>query len=769
MNLAAGQHLGRYEIVALLGAGGMGQVYKARDLQLRRDVAIKVLNSDAATRSLLSDALRREAMAAAAVSHPHICTLYDLGQDGASPFIVMEYLEGETLASRVAKGPMPVADVVTIGIDICEALAAAHRSGLIHRDLKPSNVMLTGTGAKLLDFGLARIRGTALLQRHGEAATASEATVADMLMGTLQYMAPEQIDYAAVDYRADIFALGAVLYEMLTRRRAFEGSSRSSTIAAILQREPPSIKAVRPDVPQMLAALIKTCLAKRPEDRWQSAADIAVTLRAVHAAHGRKREASPADRQAARTVRSLAVLPLENGTGDPTQQYLADGMTDALTTSMATIGRLKVISRSSAMEYRDSSKSLDQIAGELGVQGLIRGSVALSASTVTVAVRLLRANSPDVVWSEVYERPLTSLFRVQGEIAETIAAEIHLKLTASERRRFRAHRPTLPEVSEALLRGRYYWNRETSEALKRSFQHLTVAVQRDPDYAPGHAAMADWYLSAGNYGLLPVPEAIAKARTSALRALELDSDLAQAYACLGRIAMHEWDLQRARAEFETALRLSPNLVEPVVWSARALGYLSLHNEAIARAELAKRLDPVSPRTYLAASAVYYIAGYPDRAVEESRKAHEFEPRLPLAFYYIGVSQLRLGRANDAVASLEDAVLHSERHPAPLAGLAAALAGCGRTAEAWRILDEMKERATRAEVSPYYFAEVYLALGDTPKALEYLQRSYDLRIPDMIGIGVDPLFYPLHGDPQFQELLARLALAPRDTAVKAQQR
>jgi adenylate cyclase len=310
------------------------------------------------------------------------------------------------------------------------------------------------------------------------------------------------------------------------------------------------------------------------------------------------------------------------------------------------------------------------------------------------------------------------------------------------------------------VRGRYYWNRETPEALKRSFQYLSVAVQRDPDYPAGQAALADWYLSAGNNGLVTVPEAIAKARASALRALELDRDLAPAYACLGRIAMHEWDLQRAQAEFETAHRLSPNLVEPVIWSARALGYLSLHEEAIARVEFAKQLDPVSPRTYLAAAAVYYIAGRCDQALEESRKALEFEPRIPLAFYYIGVSQLRLGHLNDSVASLQTAVMLADRHPAPLAGLAAALASAGSTHEAANILDEMRDRATRAEVSPYYFAELYLALGDVTKSLEYLRRSYDLRIPDMIGIGVDPLFYSLHSHPEFQEILRRLAVAPR---------
>jgi serine/threonine-protein kinase len=287
-----------------------------------------------------------------------------------------------------------------------------------------------------------------------------------------------------------------------------------------------------------------------------------------------------------------------------------------------------------------------------------------------------------------------------------------------------------------------------------------VAVQRDPDYAAAHAALADWYLSAGNHALVPVSEGVAKAKSAALRALELDAGLAEAYACLGRIAMHECDTQRARAEFETALRLNPNLVEPIIWSARLFSNLSLHREAVERIERAKQLDPVSPRPYLSASAVYYVARDFERALEESRRALEFEPQLPPAFYYAGMSQLSLGRFNDAIASLETSVRLGQGHAAAVAGTAVALVRAGRSDDARRVLEEMKERATRAEISPYYFAEVYLAFGDAEKALSYLRRSYELRIPDMIGIAVDPLFDALHDHPAFQHLVRDLAVTPR---------
>ena len=760
MTLAPGARLGPYEIVRLVGTGGMGHVYQARDLRLQRDVAIKVLRRENPAQWDFHTRLASEARAAAAVTHPHICTLYDIREEADASFLVMEYLQGETLAARLTRGPLEVTDAVELGAQIAEALAAAHLRNLIHCDLKPSNVMLTDSGAKLLDFGLAKIRAGALLHEAPHALTATDLGITSMLMGTLQYMSPEQIEGRVIDHRVDIFALGAVLHEMITGRPAFAGKSRADIIAVILKGNPPSVRASRAHVPPMLSSLVRTCLAKEPLHRWQSAADLATSLRTMTTA--RRRSEGTARERASGAMRSLVVLPLNNRTGDPNQQYLADGMTECLISSMSVIGQLKIISRSSAMKYRDTAKPLDQIARELGVDGIVRGSVRRSETGVGVSVALLEPVKTDPVWSEDYDRPLTDLFRVQGEIAETIAAEIYLKLTATERRRFRSHRATSPEINEAYLLGRYYWNRETPEALERSFQYLSVAVQRDPDYAAAHAALADWYLSAGNNGLVLNQESLVKAKSSALRALELDSGLAESYACLGRIAMHECDIQRARAEFETSLRLNPNLVEPVIWSARALSYLALFEEATIRVERAKQLDPVSPRPYLSASAVGYVSRDYARAIEESRRALEFEPRLPVAFYFIGMAQLHMRRFDEAIETLNTAAQVGHRHAAALAGLAVAFARVGRLEDAGTVIEEMKDRATRAEMSPYFFAEVYLALGDAEKAMAYLHRSYQLRIPDMAGIAVDPLFDALRDRPEFKRLVHDLAVTPRQS-------
>jgi serine/threonine-protein kinase len=760
MPISPGSKLGPYEVISLVGSGGMGQVYKAYDQRLAREIALKILSSEGQERARFQQRLEREARAAAAVTHPHICTLHDIGEADGVSFLVMEYLEGETLATRIARGQLPIDEAIEIATQIAEALAAAHNRNLVHLDLKPANVMLTANGAKLLDFGLAKLRAGVRLHQLDHAPTRTGRTELELLAGTLQYMAPEQLLAHPVDHRTDIFAFGAVAHEMLTGRRAFEGETRSEIIAAILDGAPASARTIRSDTPVLLDRLVKRCLARAPERRWQSAADLAATLRAIIGRSSRRRAKLSTARERVgepQAIRSLVVLPFEASSPASSQHYLADGMTDSLVDSISVIGRLKVISRTSSMRFRGTHKSPSEIARELGVEGLVRGVVSSSGDAVRVRVELLRPGVAAPLWSATYDRPLTDLFRVQSEIAETIAAEIHLRLSPSERRRLRSRRQTDPETNEAYLRGRYYWNKETPEALQRSFEYLSAAVQRDPDHAPSQSALANWYLSAGNNGLVPASEGIIRAKIAAARALELDGELAEAYACLGRIAMHELDLQRARAEFENAFRFNPNLVEPVIWFARVLSFLALHDEAIARIELAKQLDPVSPRAYVAASTIHYIAGNYQRAIEESAVALEFEPHLPTAFYFSAMSHFFLGHEQEALDRLQAAAREGHQHAAALPAMALVLVQAGRRDEAIDLLAEMKERATRAEVSPYYFAEVYLALGDVDKAIGYLRRSYELRIPDVIGIGVDPLFRSLHGDPEFDRILHGLGI------------
>jgi serine/threonine protein kinase len=432
MAIPAGTLLGRYQVISLLGTGGMGEVYKARDAELGRDVAIKLLPSELKANPSSHRQLEREARAAAAVTHPHICSLYDLVHEGGFDFIVMELLEGETLAARLSRGPMPIEEVVAVAIDISEALAAAHRRRLIHRDLKPTNVMLTAThGAKLLDFGIAKIKLDAALNGFSDVTSGTGSTRTGVLVGTLQYMSPEQLQGLPIDGRADVFALGAVVYEMLTGCRAFDATAPGETIAAILESAPAPIGSHRAGVPAALTRIVETCLAKMPSNRWQSADDLAHALKVVAARSAsshpklRRDDARPHPPR----IRTLAVLPFENVPPNHGQQHVADGLTENLIASISVIGRLKVISRSSVMRYRARETPLQEICRELQVDGVVRGKVCPGAGRLKVSVELLKAPDGAILWREEYDRPATDFFRVQGEIAETIAAEMQLKLT----------------------------------------------------------------------------------------------------------------------------------------------------------------------------------------------------------------------------------------------------------------------------------------------------------------------------------------------------
>jgi serine/threonine protein kinase len=422
MRLSPGERLGSYEIVSLIGSGGMGEVYRARDTRLRREVALKLLATTFSDEAVAMARFQREGHAIAALSHPNICAIYDVGMHGEIPFLVMEYLQGETVAARLRRGPFTVSETIEIGSQVADALAAVHRSDLIHRDLNPTNIMLTATGAKLLDFGLAKINTNALLA--ATATTQTELSAAGMLMGTLAYMSPEQLQGVAIDHRADLFALGAVLYEMLTARRAFEGVGNADVIAAVLRSDPQPVKNVRPEIPHSLAAVVKACLHKEPEHRWQHAADVGMVLRTMIREPMRRpvTEGRSHRQQTSKSIRSLVVLPFSNATNDANQQYLADGMTESLIASMSVIARLKVISRASAMRYPATDKPIPQVANELNVHGVIRGSVRVPANGLEVRVALFDGTSGECIWDKVYERPLTDLVRVQGEIAETIAA-----------------------------------------------------------------------------------------------------------------------------------------------------------------------------------------------------------------------------------------------------------------------------------------------------------------------------------------------------------
>ena len=574
-NLRTGATLGPYRIDGLLGAGGMGEVFRATDTRLNRQVAIKILPGAVAVDEQMRARFAREARAVASLSHPHICTLHDVGRQDEVDFLVMEYLQGQTLASRLKNGHLTLDEAFSCAIEVAGALDHAHQHGIVHRDLKPGNIMLTPGGAKLLDFGLAKFRSAAGTSEADvtraetiDGAPAHTRTEVDdgqvtrggAILGTLRYMAPEQIEGGDADARSDLFSFGALLHEMLTGKCAFDGESAAAVRAAIVGHEPSRVSSLQPSVPPAVDEIVRRCLAKNPDERWQTASDALRELRRVFAATTRERahqkhpwgwsaavlvaaiagglawlwmggfEREPTTTTATR-IRSVAVMPLEDLSGDPEQEYFADGMTEQLIAELAKVKGLRTISRMSVMQYRTAPKPLAAIAQELRVDALIEGSVLRSGNTVRITVKLIRADTAEVIWAQSYERATRDVLALQENVARAISSEVGITLTPQEQARLAAARPVDPDVHFQILLGRHHAAKATEEGLRKAVQYFDTAIAKDPMNAMAHAGLADAYTGLNGFYMDP-QEAMPKAKRAAETALRLDDSLADAHAAL---------------------------------------------------------------------------------------------------------------------------------------------------------------------------------------------------------------------------------------------
>jgi eukaryotic-like serine/threonine-protein kinase len=758
-SLAPGTRIGVYEVVMLLGAGGMGQVYKARDTRLGRPVALKVLSETRGRDDHARRHIEREATAISRLNHPHICTLYDIGHHETIDYLVMEFLAGETIREQLDRDFFSTQNVARYGIQIAEALAEAHRCGLLHGDLKPGNVMITANGAKVLDFGLAR--SLDLTRPDVDIASASSVRIHPEAAGTLPYMAPEQLESQISDRRSDIFSYGALLYEMFSGRRPFDAPTETALVAAILRCQPAPLAAAGTGT-QALRRVIRKCLLKEPDGRWQRFDDIVAALTPRKpAGRGQKRSRSPL--RPVESIRRLVVLPFENRSPDTLEEYVSEGITDALTAAVSTIRPLRVISHQTSLRL-DERHDLGAVARRLGVDCVIRGTMSGNAERVELRVELVQAPSGAVLWSELYDCPLDDVLRAQNDIAATMAMTLQLTLTPADRKRSKTAQWSLDRsANEAYLRGRYFLDRTTLESVRRSFHYLSSAVQKDPAHGRAQAALAEWYVAAAPFRLVARSEALLQSKAAALKAITLDPTLSEAHTCLGLIAILEWDLHRARQEFTQALQLNPNSANALRGLARSASWLGHHQEAIEQTDLFKQLDPVTPKTHVAAACIYYGAGDYEQAITASREALDLESHAEPAQYLSGMSHHFAGRSDAAIEILTRA---SAECPALLSGLAFVLAQHGRSEDAQRIVEEMKERATTQDVlSPYDFAEAFIGLADSDRALEYLHRASELCLPEMVALAVDPVFTSLHADPRFRRILRTVGL---ETALSSEE-
>jgi serine/threonine-protein kinase len=797
--LRPGTQLGPYEVDARIGAGGMGEVYRARDTRLDRLVAIKIPSAALQADPAFRQRFEREARTLARVGHPNICAVFDVGRQDGVEYFVMEYFEGETLAARVRRGALDMREALHIARQIAGALEAAHRAGVVHRDLKPGNVMLARTGgqgrdpvqAKLLDFGLGRTSGppASAVDAAGPAEQPS-LTTQGTLIGTCDYMAPEQIEGRTADARSDIFAFGIVLYEMLTARRPFAGATPAAVFGAILKDDPAPVSTLRPETPALLDHLVRRCLAKDPDDRWQTAGDLVSALKWISE---RPPESKPrsfegprhpllkpgAPRTVAAVMRaiallvlgalagvgwfswsqsrespdilSIAVLPLENSSSDPEQEYFADGMTNSLTKALRQISALTV---KSAMFYKGSKTPWPQILKELGVDAVIRGSVQKSGDRVSIFAELVHASTNQVLWVDDYEKELTNILSLQSEIARTVASEVGVALSPQEETRLAAGKPVDPEVHDLYLKGLFHMNRGTEEELDKAIEFFKQATEKDDKYAPAWAGLADSYIFLSDRYRRP-KEVMPLAEKAARKALELDEDLAEAHSALTTVLLQlYWDWPGAERAADRAIRLAPSSGLARVRHANVLSATGRHEEAVAEARRAQQYDPNSVGVNFRAGFSNFYAGEFDQAIVEFKKAIDLEPRFGFAHAGIAISEAQKeGRLAEAVEAAQTAVQVDES-PLVLAMAAGVYAAAGKAGMAL----ELKKRSMEEFVCAYEIAIIHINLGETEDALDWLVRAADDKPVCMPYAKVDPRLEPIHSHPRYVKLIRRMGLA-----------
>jgi serine/threonine protein kinase len=744
MTLAAGSRLAQYEIVSAVGSGGMGVVYRARDTRLGRDVALKVMAPHIASDPSMRSRFETEARAVASLTHPGILSIYELAVADGIPFAVMELLEGRNLRERIAAGPLPWREAVEVGASIAEGLAAAHAKGVVHRDLKPENVFLTLDGhVKILDFGLALQR----LDMPGSEGPTAAHTAAGVVLGTFGYMSPEQVTGERVDGRTDVFALGCLLYEMLTGRQLFTGVTPQELIAKLLHDSAPDLSSFDPLAPQELKAIVARTVERDPARRFDSAMSVAAALRALLSG-----SAIRLPRVSRPRGKSLAVLPFVNA-ADPRLDYLTDGLAESIINSLSQLETLRVVPRSVVFRYKGIQVDPAAVGAALNVKTILTGRVTQRGDVLNIQAELVDTTTESQLWGEQFRHNVGDLMTVQEEIAWQISEALRLKLTSAQKKKLRKRATVNPGAYQAYLRGRHHWNSWSPEGFRRALEEFQQATDLDPLYALAYAGLGDTYGAMAYYGYLDPRQGFARARAAAERALALDADLPDAHVTLALGEMFAaWNWLAAGRELQRAIALNPKHAVAHAVNALYLTTCGRFDESLTEARIARDLDPISVFTNIGVAWSHHFAGRYREAIHEALRIRDLVPGLEEAGNVLIGGYEMVGRFEDAARLIGEQRCWGMR----LDG--AALLDAyhrGGADEYWRTrLAQMSATGPSASVH-FGFAICHLQLGQIEAALDHLEKMVDAHVGGAVFIGVDPTIRQLRGNPRYDALLRRV--------------
>lgn len=734
----------------------MGEVYKAEDTRLDRFVALKFLPKEMSNNRDALERFQREAKAASSLNHENICIIHDVGECEEGPFIVMEYLEGETLKHRIENKQFKSDELLDLAIQIAEGLEAAHKKSIVHRDIKPANIFLTHNGRiKILDFGVAKLTSKKneslevleLSSASTLAPSIENLTKAGITVGTISYMSPEQARGEELDARTDLFSFGAVLYEMATGHRAFPGNTAAAIFDSILHKSPDRPSGFNVDLPNEFQKIIEKALEKDRKLRYQSAAEVHVDLQRL------KRLPHSEIKSVTKHPYSIAVLPFVDMSPEKDQEYFCDGVAEELINALTKIKGLQVASRTSSFQFKGKADDVSRIGEKLNVETLLEGSVRKAGKKLRITAQLIKTADGYHLWSEKYDREMEDVFAIQDEIARTIVNMLKVQLGVQSGSLIQPHSTDI-EAYNLFLKGRYYWNKRTTETLKKSVEYFELAIDRDPAYALAYAGLADSYGVLGYQEAMRPRDVMPKAKSAAAKALEINETLAEAHASLGYARMHyDYDWTGAESEYKRSIELNAAYPTCHHWYALLLAAMERSEESIAQIKLAQGLDPLSLVINAVHGYTLYFARKYDQTIDQCHKALELDQKFGITRWILGHAYEQKGMFNEAIQQFQETVNQSGDIAIGCLGHVYAVAG--EKDKALKIANDLEKRSLSTYVSPYYCGLIYAGLGDNNLAFEWLERAFDQHSSPLMYLKVEPQLDNLRTDPRFDQLLNRL--------------